>query len=142
MVAACRRTSKPRARCVARRGPRCGCNYVFEYERASHAGGAASRQLRGIVLIVALVAACLAGYLMKGVSPHDNPRPELGLLLVPAGAFSVAGAWFGWRWFLAARKARLLVMFFGATGARIFYALIGGGLAGAGVALLLGAQSI
>jgi hypothetical protein len=120
-----------------RRGPRCACNYVFEYEGAKHSIGVASGQVRGIVLIVAIAAACLAGYLVNDAASHDRPRPELGLLLVPVGAFSVAGAWFGWGWFLAARRARLLVAIFGAAGARIFYALIGGGLAGAGVGLLL-----
>lgn len=62
----------------------------------------------------------------------------IGLLLVAAGAFSMAGAYFDWEWFMMSRRARLMVMIFGRNGARIFYGLLGGAIAVAGIMFTAG----
>jgi hypothetical protein len=46
-----------------------------------------------------------------------------------AGCFSLAASYFQWGWFMNNRRARLMVKLLGYQGARIFYALLGGGLA-------------
>lgn len=61
-----------------------------------------------------------------------------GLFFIAAGLFSVAGAVYDWDWFMNHRKARFFVAIFGRTGARIWYALLGAGLAVAGVLFLMG----
>jgi hypothetical protein len=57
--------------------------------------------------------------------------------MVGGGLFALAGAIANWSWFFGSFRARLPVLLLGRTGARGFYALIGGALTGAGVALLL-----
>jgi len=61
-----------------------------------------------------------------------------GLFFIAAGLFSLAGAVCDWEWFMTHRKARFFVSVFGRTGARIWYALFGIGLAVLGVLFLLG----
>ncbi len=65
-------------------------------------------------------------------------EPYIPYLIIAAGLFSLAGAVFDWDWFINSRKARLWVRLFGRGGARIFYALLGLGIAGLGVALATG----
>ena len=63
----------------------------------------------------------------------------LGLILVGAGLFSIAGAVLDWEWFMTDRRAAFWVRRFGRAGARIFYGVLGaavvtyGGLLAAGV---------
>ncbi len=58
--------------------------------------------------------------------------------IIGAGLFSFAGGLFGWDWFLNSRKARFLVKIIGPMGARIFYMVLGLGIATLGVLLLTG----
>lgn len=116
------------------------CNYVFEYERrsASHGGGGGgpAPALAGALVVVAAVA-LIAGFAWARSEPALADNGGVGLVLVPAGLFSLAGALFDWSWFFGARKARLIAAVLGRTGARVAYAGLGGGLAGAGLALAL-----
>ena len=64
---------------------------------------------------------------------------SMGWLIAGCGAFAVCGAVFDWEWFMNHRKARLFVRLFGRGGARIFYALLGAGLAVLGVLMATGA---
>ncbi|MEM7737274.1 MAG: immunity 17 family protein [Deinococcota bacterium] len=50
-----------------------------------------------------------------------------------AGCFSMAASYYQWGWFMNNRRARLVVKFLGYQGARIFYGLLGGGLAVVGL---------
>jgi hypothetical protein len=122
---------------------RCVCGYVFVFEEAvapadeSPRGG--SRQGMAAPLgAVALAATVAAAVLLRARLPaEDGASPTLGPLLIAVGAFAVSGAIGDWGWFMGNRRARLFVLFLGRTGARYFYALLGGGLAGAGVGILL-----
>lgn len=49
----------------------------------------------------------------------------LGLLMIGAGGFTIAGAACNWDWFMNARKARLMVRVLTRDGARVFYSLLG-----------------
>ena len=49
----------------------------------------------------------------------------IGLLIVAAGAFAIAGAIFNWNWFMNHRRARFLVRVLSRTGTRIFYGILG-----------------
>jgi hypothetical protein len=62
----------------------------------------------------------------------------VGLLLVGVGLFTLAGAVFDWDWYMNNHRARLVVRLIGRTGARVFYSLIGLGIAFYGIALMLG----
>ena len=62
----------------------------------------------------------------------------IGILLIAIGAFSLSGAYFDWEWFMNSRKARIIVMIFTRSGARIFYALLGVTLVTLGVLALTG----
>lgn len=62
----------------------------------------------------------------------------IGLFLVAAGLFSICGAAFDWDWFIQSRKARFFVATFGRNGARIFYGLLGTGIAVLGVLITIG----
>jgi len=117
----------------------CLCNYTFEYDKLPAARGpraAGAGPARGLLAAVALVAAVAAGAFFNG-SVRDRSRPEVGFLLIAAGVFAVCGAIFAWGFFMSHRRARLLTLFLGATGTRFFYALLGGALAGVGVAMAL-----
>jgi hypothetical protein len=121
---------------------RCVCNYTFEYERRSepslramgHTGRTASWQASAN-LVVALAAGVFAYLYMRGQKITES-QAQVGYLLVPVGLFALAGAHFGWRFFLGNRRARKFVFLFGHAGARVFYAALGGLLTGAGVAML------
>lgn len=52
-------------------------------------------------------------------------KEPLGLLLVLAGLFAVAGAVFDWEWFMSNRKARAFVKLLGRGGPRVFYYVLG-----------------
>jgi len=113
---------------------RCICNYVFEYEPRR------DRTRRSGLVPSLLAIACVAYVLgllwirsQDGIAGHG----EVGLLLVVAGPFSIAGAAFDWGWFFRARRARLVAAIASRTGARVLYAALGGALAGAGTGLLL-----
>ncbi len=56
-----------------------------------------------------------------------------GLALVGMGAFSIAGAAGDWDFFMEHRKARLVAAIVGRDGARVFYGLLGAGLAIGGI---------
>ena len=121
------------------RALRCSCNYTFEYERApGQEPRRASPQLHGALLASAVAAAVAAFALMRAaIEGAPDPHGQVGYLLIPFGVFAIAGAMAGWRWFFTARRARLVVAVLGLTGARFFYALLGGALIGAGVTLLM-----
>ncbi|MBA3461461.1 MAG: hypothetical protein H0T46_15975 [Deltaproteobacteria bacterium] len=59
-------------------------------------------------------------------------------IMIGAGLFALAGAFGGWSWFLSSSRARRFVWLFGAAGARVFYAVLGGAMAGGGVGFLSG----
>jgi Immunity protein 17 len=63
----------------------------------------------------------------------------IALLVIAAGAFTLAGSLKNWDWFFNNRRARLIVAIFGRNGARIFYGLLGGLLivGGLGFGILL-----
>ena len=128
--------------CGAPRPPRarrCVCNYVFEYERPSRPSLPARRvgsQQTSSILAIAIFAAgiALASMRVVGSEVHAN----LAFVLVPAGAFCLAGAYFNWSFFMASGRARRIRFFFGRTGARYFYALLGGAMLGGGAGILIG----
>ena len=60
----------------------------------------------------------------------------LAWVLIGVGAFSIGGGVFDWDWFMNNRKAWLWVRLFGRKRARIFYVVLGGVIAGAGVWML------
>jgi len=66
------------------------------------------------------------------------PPSVMGLLFLAIGLFAICGAGYDWEWFMNHRKARFFVAVLTRTGARIFYALLGGGLATLGVLMMLG----
>lgn len=116
---------------------RCLCNYTFEYEGPGRgARRTAGGGLTAVMLGVAAAAAVIAALVLR-TQPGLDGHAGLGLLLVLIGAFAVAGGLFDWSWFMGNRRARRFVFLFGPTGARVFYALLGGALAGAGVLLAL-----
>jgi hypothetical protein len=128
--------------CQTPRAPgatRCPCNYVFAYGAPVHAvAGPAVGHGKATMLLLAVAAVALVLGLL-GLRSNDDlaGHGNLGLLLMPVGAFTVCGALMNWAWFFNARKARFLVMIVGRIGARIFYAAVGGALVGAGIALLM-----
>ena len=65
-------------------------------------------------------------------------KEPLGLLLVLAGLFAIAGGVFDWEWFMSSRKARTLVKFLGRGGARIFYCLLGSAITILGLLITFG----
>jgi hypothetical protein len=113
------------------------CNYVFAYDATSaereHRGGGNVGTIVFVVAAVALAAAYFWAAGWPGLAEHRG----VGLLMVGAGAFSVAGAYANWSWFFGMRRARPFVAILGRTGARILYAAIGGGLIGSGVAMAM-----
>jgi hypothetical protein len=117
---------------------RCSCNYVFAYEPAPRAAHLAGRPGLTLMLFAVAAAAMVLGHTWIGSQEVGAERGDLGLLLVPAGGFAVAGAVLDWSWFFGARKARLIAAVLGRGGARIFYAAIGGALVGAGASLGFG----
>lgn len=119
------------------RATRCLCNYTFEYDRAAPEARGSVPLHGGIVVFAAAAAVAAAALLVPTIRDSGTQRPELGLVLIPIGLFSIAGSLFGWGWFFAARKASWITALFGITGARIVYAILGGFLVGAGVALLI-----
>lgn len=62
----------------------------------------------------------------------------MGFIIAGCGLFSVCGAAFDWEFFMNHRKARRLVRLVGRTGARIFYGILGGSLAVAGLLMAAG----
>ena len=118
---------------------RCACNYVFEYDAAARGPASGGRAMPGLVPVLIGVAVAAGALALVGIraQPGTEGRGALGLFLVVAGLFSVVGAVFDWAWFMAARRARLLVAVLTRTGARVFYALLGGALAGGGVGLVI-----
>ena len=59
---------------------------------------------------------------------------------IAAGIFSICGALFNWDWFLNNWRARFFVRVLGRGGARIFYGLLGVGLAGGGISMLIDSE--
>ncbi len=109
---------------------RCVCYYTFEYDAPR--GGSAGSTRAGMAPIV-LLAAALAMVVAWIVAADLGPQQGIaGLVLVPAGAFAVAGAALDWTWFFGDRRARVITAVFGRVGGRVIYALIGGALVGLG----------
>ena len=50
------------------------------------------------------------------------------VLVIAAGAFSLAGSILNWDWFFNNRRATVMVSIFGRMGARIFYGILGSAL--------------
>ena len=61
-----------------------------------------------------------------------------GIFIILAGLFAIAGAFFNWDWFMDNRKARVFVKLLGRGGTRIFYMILGAGLAVLGVLIMSG----
>ncbi len=59
------------------------------------------------------------------------------LLFIGIGGFSFAAALFNFEWFFSTRQANTFINWLGRTGARLFYAVLGLGLIGCGIAGLL-----
>ena len=62
----------------------------------------------------------------------------VGLLIVAAGLFGVAGGIFNWEWFMNHHKARFMCTILTRTGARIFYVVLGLGLVVLGILITMG----
>lgn len=62
----------------------------------------------------------------------------IGLFIVAAGLFSLAGGVYNWEWFMNHRKARFMSTILSRTGARIFYVILGLVLVGFGILITLG----
>ena len=71
-------------------------------------------------------------------SIHRPTMNFVGLLFVFCGLFAIAGSVYQWEWFFNHPKARVIAMVLGRTGTRIFYVVLGGGLAVFGVLMCLG----
>ena len=129
--------------CGAPRPPRarrCVCNYVFEYERPSRPSLPAQkpgRQQASSILALAIFAAGLALASVR-VLGNTKGHGKEALLLIPIGAFCLAGGYFNWSFFMRNSRARRVSFFFGRSGARYFYALLGGAMLGGGAGLLIG----
>lgn len=134
---ACPLCQAPRPRGVKR----CICNYTFEYEAPPRQSFGRLRptaaKLDAIVLIVAVGAGMIAALLAGGIESRQVPNGAVAWVIAAAGVFAVAGGVFGWRWFLASSRARWPRFLFGTDGARVFYGIVGGALAGGGIALAL-----
>jgi len=52
-------------------------------------------------------------------------KDPVGLILVVAGLFAVAGGVLDWEWFMNNRKAQVFVNWLGRGGARVFYIILG-----------------
>jgi hypothetical protein len=64
--------------------------------------------------------------------------PWWGLVVTAVGLFAAAGGIYGWGWFMNNSKARFVSMVLTPTGARIFYVVLGVGLALVGALVFLG----
>jgi hypothetical protein len=75
----------------------------------------------------------------RTVGEEDRMEKEVmvGLVATAVGAFSCAGAIGDWDWFMNNYRARPLVRLFGRPRARIFYGILGVGIALLGVVSLL-----
>jgi hypothetical protein len=92
------------------------------------------------LLAVAIAAALVVLGITLSVAVDMTASDHRGittLFLLGGGLFTVVGAVCDFDWFLGHRKARIFVAILGRNGTRVFYALLGGALAGAGAALLL-----
>lgn len=124
-----------------RRAKRCVCNYTFEYEAPPRQSfgrlRGSSARIDVIVLVVAAGAGLIAALLAGGIDRRTVPEGAVVWVMIAIGVFAVAGGAFGWRWFLASSRARWPRLLFGTEGARVFYGVLGGVLAGGGIALVL-----
>ncbi|MEZ6055708.1 MAG: immunity 17 family protein [Planctomycetaceae bacterium] len=53
----------------------------------------------------------------------------IGLLFIAVGAFAACGGIFNWEWYMNSRRARFFSAILSRTGARIFYVIVGTGIA-------------
>ena len=92
----------------------------------------------GWAIVALLLVAGLIAVGVHGLAGEGRPvgRAWTPYLFIGAGLFSAAGGLRGWSWFMNSRKARFFTSILGETGARVFYALLGAALAGAGLGLL------
>ena len=61
----------------------------------------------------------------------------MGWFFIGAGTVALGGAVFEFNWFMNNRKAQALVRWFGRTGARVFYGLLGTALISLGALIAL-----
>lgn len=115
----------PRPRGAAR----CVCNYTFAYEAAPAARGR-TRGTTTVAVVAVAVLAAVVTWLAAG--DLGTPRGPAGVVLIPAGLFASGAAVVDAWWFFGSRRARLVTAVLGRTGARIFYAVVGGVLIGIG----------
>ena len=122
-----------------RRAKRCICNYTFEYERPSrpslHTAKHASPQASSVLATAIFVAGLALAYMR--LQERVAIPATLGLVLAASGLFCIGGAYFSWGFFMRNSRARRLRFFVGSTGARYFYALLGGVFTGVGAGALL-----
>jgi hypothetical protein len=72
--------------------------------------------------------------LLLADATQKAPMHPIGVsMLVLSGAFAVLGACRNWDWFFAWPPAPIFVALLGRTGARIFYMLLGAGIAVLGI---------
>jgi small neutral amino acid transporter SnatA (MarC family) len=62
----------------------------------------------------------------------------VGSVSVALGLFFFFVAAANWEWYFALRSAQVVQRLLGRTGARLFYAVLGGGLIALGIAIALG----
>ncbi len=62
----------------------------------------------------------------------------MGWVIAGAGLFAICGAAFDWEWFMNNRKAQFFVRLLGRPGTRIFYGVLGAGLAVLGGLMVAG----
>jgi hypothetical protein len=118
---------------------RCRCNYVFT--RGPVRGSSGQRGRRGpalipTVVVVALAAAVVAAWLVQPAVETAHPSGATAGIMCLGGLFAVVASLLDADFFFASRRAWLILAVFGRDGARVVYALLGGGLVGAGVAML------
>lgn len=70
-------------------------------------------------------AAVFVTFIALVIGRGNAARALTGLILMAAGVFSIAGAAYGWNWFINHYKARIILLLFGRTGTRIFYGVTG-----------------
>ena len=114
---------------------RCLCGYVFEFDTPNVPEASAGPRggVSGTVALAGVGTAALTAILSHGRIPPAESAAVVGLFLGLVGIFCIAGAACDWEFFMNDRRARLFVIVLGRTGARWFYSLLGGALAGAGV---------
>jgi hypothetical protein len=117
---------------------RCVCNYTFQYDGripVSARGRAAANVTGMLVVALGVLGIAIAYPLFERAIPRRDDYFAGGIVLALCGVFTIVASYFGWRWYMATRKARQFVWLFGHRGARGAIAMLGGALLGAGLAM-------